>query len=389
MSDRRGLGTILGWLFIGIACAALFLVPSAWLIDHGQSRWMALAAGLLAFPVVPLAWHFLAERRRARAEGKKSSLTRGDRFVVKLIAVAVVVLAPLLVFSPGGTWGAVKRHPTWFLHWGGGGGDDPGGWETPSGDPITGDARLTGYLPDDAEAVVWLRATREFLASMQKQFGGEVDKEDPDAVQEALVALRKDGFLMLVRSKKGLDEVKAEDREKLERELGDKLFAGKRIKVLIYSAQPDLHVVVTENWDAAVRARAAGTRPAPTELLALLAGTPADAPLVAAARNAAVAGVIVDRGTGHVRVAEKGLLVEAEMQLASASAGGLLRAALSGSLDDARKKAPGKCKEPIDRLTRGVTVAGDGPAVKLSAKLGFEDLMSSMFCQLGGDGDDD
>ena len=383
MSERRGLGTILGWLFIGITCAALFLLPSAWLIDHGQSGWLALAVGLLAFPVVPLAWHFLAERRRARAEGKKSSLTRGDRFVGRLIAVALVALGPLLVFTPGGTWGAVKRHPAWFLDWGGGD-DDPGGWQTATGEPITGDARLTGYLPDDAEVVVWLRTTREFLASMQRQFGGEAAKPDPDAPQEALLALRKDGFLMLVKAKKGLDEVTPEDREKLERELADKLFAGRRIKILIYSAQPDLHVVVTENWDSAVRARAAGTRPAPTELLALLAGTPADAPLVAAARNAAVAGIIVDRGTGHLRIAEKGLRVEAEMQLASPSAAGLLRAALSGYLAESRKKVPDECKKSVDKLAAGVEVAGDGPVVKLSARLGFEDLMSSMFCQLGG-----
>ena len=387
MSDRRGLGTILGWLFIGIACGALFLVPSAWLVDHGHSRWLALAAGLLAFPVVPLAWHFVAERRRARAEGKKSSLTRGDRFVVKLIAVALVVLGPLLVFSPGGTWGAVKRQPTWFLHWGGGGDGDPGGWETPSGDPITGDARLTGYLPDDAEVVVWLRATGEFLASMQKQFGGKVEEPDPDAPQEALLALRKDGFLMLVRSRKGLDEVKPEDREKLERELADKLFAGKRIKILIYSAQPDLHVVVTESWDAAVRARAAGIRQAPTELLALLDGTPADAPLVAAARNAAFGGVIIDRGTGHMRIAEKGLRIESELQLASASAAGLLRGTLRSEVDETPGKVPASCKQPVGKLMSGIEIGGDGTGVTLSARLGFEDLMSSMFCQLGGDGD--
>ncbi|HEU5056519.1 MAG TPA: hypothetical protein VFU21_08330 [Kofleriaceae bacterium] len=384
MSERRGIGTILGWLTVAIACAALFLVPSAWLVDHGQSRWLALAAGLAAFPVVPLVWHLLAERRRARAEGAKSSLTRSDRFALRLIAVALVAVVPFLVLAPGSTWGAVKRQATWFLHWGGGDGD-PAGWETPAGKPIRGDARLIGYLPDDAEVVVWLRATREFLESMKKQFGGEASKDDPDAVQEALMALRKDGFLMLVRSRKGLDEVSSEEREKLEQELADNLFGGRRIRLLVYSAQPDLHVVVTENWDAAVRARAAGTRPPPAELLALLETTPADAPLVAAARNAAPAGIVVDRATGHMRVAEKGLRVEAELHLASASAAGLLRGALRGWLDEVRGKAPASCKEPVGKLTEGVDIAGDGATLQLSARLGFEELMSSMFCSLGGD----
>ncbi len=234
-----------------------------------------------------------------------------------------------------------------------------------------------------------MRTTRQFLDSMTRQFGGEVKKEaDPDAPQEVLVALRKDGFLALVRSRKGLDEIEQEDREKLERELADNLFGGHRQKLLIYSAQPDLHVVVTESWDAAVRARAAGTRPAPAELLALLEKTPADAPLVAAARNAALGGVIVDRGTGHLRIADKGLRIEASLEMASATAASALRDAIRASFDGLRGKLPDSCKQPVDRLMKGVEVAGAGTAVTVAARLGFEDLMSSMFCQMGSDSDD-
>lgn len=388
-SEVRSIGRmIVGGLVIAAACAALFLVPSAFLIHKGQSRWLALAAGLAAFPVVPVLWHLLAERRRKRAGGK-STLTGSDRFVMRLVAVALVAIAPLLVFARGQTWTAVKEHPTWYLHWGGSSGSaDAAGWDIVEGEAIAGDPRLINYLPDDAEVVIWMRATRQFLESMQKQFGGEVKKDPaPDMAEEVLMATKKDGFLALVCARKGLDDMKAEDRAKLEKELADKLFGGRTVPVKVYSALPDLHVVVTENWDEAVRARAAGTRPAPAELLAVLQTTPADAPLVAAARNAAIGGVIVDRGTGHLRITDKGLRFEADLQLASATAAGALRGTIGGYFDGARDDAPAGCKEPVGKLIDGIDVGGDGVAVRVAGKLGFEDLMGSMFCRMGsGDG---
>src|SRR5687767_5755071 len=103
MSERRLGRTIVGSLVIAVMCAALFLVPSAYLVHKGQSRWLALAAGLVAFPLVPVLWHLLAERRRKR-NGGKSTLTSGDRFVMRLVAVGLVAILPLLLFARGQTW---------------------------------------------------------------------------------------------------------------------------------------------------------------------------------------------------------------------------------------------------------------------------------------------
>ena len=380
---RRWGRAIASALVTGSICLVLFLVPSAWIVHLGWSRWLALAIGLVVFPALPLVWHLWAERRRKR-DAVKSTLTTRDRFLLRLIAIALVAIVPLLIFARGSTWTAVKQNWAWYLDWGGG---DSDGWETVAGAPIEGDAQLLTYLPDDAEVVISLRITRQFLDSMAKQFGGEADKPDPDAPQEVLVALRKNGFLALVRSRKGLDEITAEDREKLERELADQLFGGKRIRLLVYSARPDLHVVVTEDWDAAVRARAAGTRPRPDELLALLERTPDDAPLVAAARSAGVAGVMVERGTGHMRVADKGLRFEIDMQLASATAADVLRRAIRAYLAEAARRAPDRCKQPVGKLLRGVEVGGGDAAVTVHAKLGLEDLMGSVFCAMGASGD--
>src|SRR5262245_49143049 len=103
MSERRPGRLILGSLVIAVLCAALFLVPSAFLVHKHQSRWLALGVGLAAFPVVPVLWHLLAERRRKRA-GAKGALTTGDRLVFRLVAVGLVAIGPLLVFARGSTW---------------------------------------------------------------------------------------------------------------------------------------------------------------------------------------------------------------------------------------------------------------------------------------------
>ena len=81
------------------------------------------------------------------------------------------------------------------------------------------------------------------------------------------------------------------------------------------------------------------------------------------------------------------------MQLASATAAGVLRRQLSGSVDDARRDLPKSCKEPVGKLLGGIEIGGGDTAVTVSAKLGFEDLMASMFCAMGeateGDDQDD
>jgi hypothetical protein len=386
MSERQTGKLIFGGLVIACMCALLFLVPSAYLVHKGQSRWLALAAGLAAFPLLPVGWHLLAERRRKR-DGAKGTLTVGDRFVMRLVAVGLVAILPLLIFARGQTWRAVKQHPTWFLHWGGGG-DGGGSWTTVAGVPVSGDARLLVFVPADAEWVVWMRATDAFTKAMEKQFG-KPDKTEPDEdmAAEVLVAGRRDGFVAIVRGGKGFEgEGEQAEKEKLEKELGEYLFGGKRLPLVTAHPMSDVHLVMTEGWDAAVRERAAGGGSAPAELVALLKSAPADAPLVAAAHKAQVGGVIIDKGTGHLRIADQGLVIESDLHLASSAAAAALRSYIDARLTAGRAELPESCTEPVGKLMRGIDIGGADTTVELRMKLGFEDLVGAMFCQLGAGG---
>ena len=131
------------------ACALLFLIPSAYATARGAAYWAAALAGLLAFPIVPVGWHLLAERRRKRAAAaaklpKPGTLTGVDRFVLRLIAVALVAIGPFLALDAGGVWRGLRDHATWFI---------------PSGAPIAGvPADMVERVPSDAEAVIVVRA---------------------------------------------------------------------------------------------------------------------------------------------------------------------------------------------------------------------------------------
>jgi hypothetical protein len=78
-------------LTCSIIALAVALVPCASLTAQRSPIWLVVAAGLAAFPFVPLVWHGLAEiRANARAAAPFSGRTR---FALRSLAVASVVLA--------------------------------------------------------------------------------------------------------------------------------------------------------------------------------------------------------------------------------------------------------------------------------------------------------
>ena len=99
--------SIFGGLVVVLG-ALLFLVSSAFIIDRGYPKVIAAIVGALAFPVLPVAWHVWGERSRAKkqAEAKKpstSTLTGFDRFWLRFVVVAAVVIGPMI--------GMAKRVP--------------------------------------------------------------------------------------------------------------------------------------------------------------------------------------------------------------------------------------------------------------------------------------
>ena len=115
--------SIFGGLVVVLG-ALLFLIASAFIVDRGYPKILAGIVGALAFPVLPVAWHIWGERGRKRKDveapkpGKKpakSTLTGYDRFWIRFVVVAAVILGPMFYMQRLGVLGAVKRHATWMV----------------------------------------------------------------------------------------------------------------------------------------------------------------------------------------------------------------------------------------------------------------------------------
>jgi hypothetical protein len=80
------------WFLLLCSAAAIVvaLVPCAGLLAQQSPAWLVVGAGLAIFPLLPLAWHGLAEARRSD-RGAASSTSR-IRFALRSLAVALVVL---------------------------------------------------------------------------------------------------------------------------------------------------------------------------------------------------------------------------------------------------------------------------------------------------------
>lgn len=79
--------------------------------------WLACAAGLLLFPVLPVLWDMVVEllrRRKARPQDRRV-LTRWDRIVLRTLAINLVFLGGLLWARPEAAFTALSTRGDWFL----------------------------------------------------------------------------------------------------------------------------------------------------------------------------------------------------------------------------------------------------------------------------------
>src|SRR5690349_15881568 len=91
---------VFGALFVLLG-ALLFWIASAYVVDHDYNRIAAAIVGGLAFPVLPVVWHVIGERRRrtkvaAMKQAPKTTLAATDRYWLRFTAVALVVLGPMI-----------------------------------------------------------------------------------------------------------------------------------------------------------------------------------------------------------------------------------------------------------------------------------------------------
>jgi hypothetical protein len=182
---------------IAVVCVAMFVVPSAYLITHHHSRWLALAVGLLAFPIAPAVWHGIGELRRRRAAPAKSTLTAWDRAILRGAVIAVIAIGGSLLLARGGTWKVIK-HGLWFTDW-----SEP--------DPIA-QSRLLDHVPANADTLIWIRPGHHTHELLPMALSGDV---------EMVIAQNKtDTFIAVAGEEVVLEEIVAVSKRRPD---GDKL----------------------------------------------------------------------------------------------------------------------------------------------------------------------
>lgn len=117
MSNRRQ--RLVFGILATLVGVVMFVVASSYIVFRGWPHWAAATIGALAFPVGPLSWQLLGERARKKklAAAKtpaKTTLTAGDRYWLRCVAVALVVLGPMIAIGRFDVARATWRHGLWF-----------------------------------------------------------------------------------------------------------------------------------------------------------------------------------------------------------------------------------------------------------------------------------
>ena len=375
MSRRRVTASI-ALLVVG---AVLFEVPGAWLFARGAPWWAALAAALVVFPVGVVTWQLLGERKRKRRvaavaaaakpglKPKASTLTGGDRFVMRLVAVAVIALGPLLFLRGDQAWRAVKDHPLWFV---------------PRGPAAAlsfhGDQRLMNQVPADAAIVIWGRR----LDALTK---GD-DGKGRDQVREVLVAFRAggDAVIALRGPAKALDEVKLDELNDKITAMGGQPWLPVRGKVVSRRRASDLLIVVTEGWATAVDDRDAGRTAGPAAIEARLALAPDDAVVItAAAPPAPGSGLTLTAMQSWLRFDRKLIRIDADFFVPDRAAATTLVERMAAEQRELVALVPADCKPRIEALLREIVIAGGDTMVKLSVQWQPAQVGEAFRCGVG------
>ncbi len=366
---------------VAIGGIALFLIPSAWIVHRGWPRVLAAVVGALAFPLLPGVWQFIAERKRKRSD-VSGTLTASDRLLMRVIAVGLVFIVPLLVFDRARTWAAVKKHNLWFTQWSSGhitgDGSEPG-VDAPPMAPISADRGLLAFVPADAEAIVWVRSAEHVQYSMSgKRAKPSKDKAAHKDAKELVYSVRDKHYMLVSRvaaASIDLDEMRKDMKEAP---------ASERLEV--YHPKPHTVVATKKAWAPAVKARIAGG-PGPEALTKLLAGFPDDAFVVAAALpKTQLFFTPVERATGWISLRGKRIHVEVKADVIGnpSSLRDELRARLDGAVADTDKD----CKESAKHITDAVTFAVADKTLKLVADIDPRHVLSLVFCAAFNKADD-
>jgi hypothetical protein len=352
MATRRG--KIVFGIGVALFGALTFLAASTFIISRDQPGWLAAIVGALAFPVLPAVWHVLGERKRKqriaaavdrRVGPPKSTLAATDRYLLRAIAVVLVVIGPMVAIGGFGFVRAMWAHKAWFI---------------PRYELAIADD-LLAHVPADAEAVVTIR--------------------DPSAKEKGagLLAWGDRQLLVLAR---GADLDKEDDAAEKIAELNKNRSRIPFITVdpvaLVPTAKHAL-AAVSDRWRSRIEP---GAGPS-AELRAELARAPSNAAVVLgiAPRTSAVP---IKSAAAWLVVSDEKLVLDGRIEATDALAAEKLLDYLRTAWKAQATEIPAKCRDEVDLIAGQIKTTRTVAIITIHLELAPEKLAGLMFCAMAG-----
>jgi hypothetical protein len=146
---------IITWVVLAVACLAMFDVPAAYAVSRGAPWWLALAIGLAMFPIAPLVWHLVGERKRARANkpARPGATSKWERLGLRAAAIGILAIGGLILVSRDKLVDAMRHDALWFI---------------PTSESTRADSPALDLVPPDAETLVWFRPTDDARTTLAR-----------------------------------------------------------------------------------------------------------------------------------------------------------------------------------------------------------------------------
>jgi hypothetical protein len=356
--------------FVGVL---MFVIASSYIVSRGKPLWLAGAVGGFAFPVAPVLWHLIGERRRRKkklAEAKtapKTSLTPGDRYWLRCFTVALLVIGPMIAIGKLDVARAVWRHGLWFI---------PASYEpsTTHGGPLStigsGTPRTIEVIgtplarvPSDAELVVFVRPP-------------------PDETQDGFGVLAwGDGQLLAAGEGDDLkvDKNPEEAIAELNKQRGKVPWLPTEPVALVINTGKTL-VFASEGWRGRVDPPGLGPS---TDILRELGRAPKDAFFVAGFVPKTTRDVLSTKaGAAWLSKQGESLVVEGRIEAVDEAAAKKLVAEATRALRDAASDVPQSCREQVGKIIESIKLDQTGAVVTGRVEVKADAMMGVMFCAL-------
>lgn len=363
MSNRKQ-RIVFGVLAV-LAGLAMFMVASSYIVARGLPHWLAAIVGAFAFPVAPVGWHIWSERRRRKKvsvakSAPKATLTGADRYWLRTLAVAIVVLGPMIAIGKFGVVRAVVKHGLWF--WPESSKPGPGsltaiGSGTQRGIQVLGTP--LARVPADAELVVMVEPPAD---------------EHTDG--RAVMAWGNRQLLVVAEGKKILAEDPTAKLAELNKQRNK--FSWFPVDEVVEVKRSDAeYIAASQGWR--YRVEPPGTGPG-VELVRELGRSPKDALVYAA--YAPKTTHDIRAGAAWLIHRNDKLIVEGRVEASDEAAAKKLVAEAQTALSKAAKDAPESCHDQVDALAKAVQLDQRGTVITARVETDAGTLVGIAFCAL-------